>query len=368
MYDIVATTDNKTIINGVYKLPVGSSPTKEQLMSTLPVAYKKATTDKKLNTFEDLCNADLLAFGSKIGQITNKGSAIFAMLPLYDKDSEEYKELEKRLVLIRVAQGDEIDKAKGVKVKEFPKHWTSYTNPKENIYEKSEICQKNIINTYNNIIIDKKPYFFKHRYSTDKKAYDKYMKGRENYCKITYGCTIDELKSLPTKTVPSLQKDETVCIFNSKKYITDKQIKFLASVDKFSPLIESDCVMNNLSKYMEQFVKSLNHPLFAPNVGRKKGDIKNYQQDIYKQYLSNPDLAEINEEIYNKAKKIVLEYFKKLKEKVITIYPPNEEPEDNKIKKPDVLYEDLKKELFKLRSDYRLSNSELTDILIYLFL
>ena len=239
------------------------------------------------------------------------------------------------------------DKAKGVKVKEFPKHWTSYTNPEENISKKSEICQKNIINTYNNIIIDKKPYFFKHRYSTDKKAYDKYMKGRENYCKITYGCTIDELKSLPTKT--------------------DKQIKFLESVDKFSPLIESDCVMNNLSKYMEQFVKSLNHPLFAPNTGRKTGDIKNYEQDIYKQYLSNPDLAEINEEIYNKAKKIVLEYFKKLKEKVITVYPPNEEPEDNKTKRPDVLYEDLKRELFKLRSNYRLSNSELTDILIYLF-
>lgn len=109
MYDIVATTDNKTIIKGVYKLPPRGAYTKEQLMSTLPVAYKKATTDKKLNTFEDLCNADLLAFGSKIGQITNKGSAIFAMLPLYDKDSEEYKELEKRLVLIRVAQGDEIN-------------------------------------------------------------------------------------------------------------------------------------------------------------------------------------------------------------------------------------------------------------------
>lgn len=254
------------------------------------------------------------------------------------------------------------DKAKGVKVKEFPKHWTSYTSPvpssdetvckseKSDLHKNNEFAEKttkSIINTYNNIIIDKKPYFFKHRYSTDKKAYDKYMKGRDNYCKITYGCTIDELKSLPTKT--------------------DKQIKFLESVDKFSPLIESDCVMNNLSKYMEQFVKSLNHPLFAPHAGRKKGDIKHYEQNIYKQYLSNPNLAEINEEIYNKAKKIVLEYFKKLKEKVITVYPPNEEPEDNKTKKPDVLYEDLKKELFKLRSDYRLSNSELTDILIYLF-
>lgn len=256
------------------------------------------------------------------------------------------------------------DKAKGVKVKEFPKHWTSYTSPvpssdetvckseKSDLHKNNEFAQKttkSIINTYNNIIIDKKPYFFKHRYSTDKKAYDKYMKGRENYCKITYSCTIDELKSSPTKT--------------------DKQIKFLESVDKFSPLIESDCVMNNLSKYMEQFVKSLNHPLFAPHAGRKKGDIKNYEQDIYKQYLSNPNLVslEINKVIYDKVKKIVLEYFKKLKEKVITIYPPNEEPEDNKTKRPDVLYEDLKKELFKIRSDYRLSNSELTDILIYLF-
>nr|DAG76977.1 MAG TPA: hypothetical protein [Caudoviricetes sp.] len=248
------------------------------------------------------------------------------------------------LILKNTAITKKCDKAKGVKVKEFPKHWTSYTSENNEFAEKTT---KNIINTYNNIIIDKKPYFFKHRYSTDKKAYDKYMKGRENYCKITYGCTIDELKSLPTKT--------------------DKQIKFLESVDKFSPLIESDCVMNNLSKYMEQFVKSLNHPLFAPNTGRKKGDIKNYEQDIYKQYLSNPDLAEINEEIYNKAKKIVLGYFKKLKEKVITIYPPNEEPEDNKTKRPDVLYEDLKRELFKLRSNYRLSNSELTDILIRLF-
>lgn len=237
------------------------------------------------------------------------------------------------------------DKAKGVKVKEFPKHWTSYTNPEG---ENSQNTAKSKINTYNNIIIDKKPYFFKHRYSTDKKAYDKYMKGRENYCKITYGCTIDELKSL--------------------KFITDEQIKFLKSVDRFSPLIDSDCVMNNLSKYMEQFVKSLNHPLFAPSIGRKKGDIKNYQQDIYKQYLSNPDLnIDSYSEIYDKAKKIVLEYFKKLKEKVITIYPPNEEPEDNKTKRSDVLYEDLKRELFKLRSDYRLSNSQLTDILICLF-
>lgn len=96
-YDICASTPNKAILNGIYK-------------DSLPVSYEKGTTGKAINTFEDLCEADMLAFGSKIGSITNKGSSIFAMLPLYDENSDEYKELEKRLILIRVAQGNEIRK------------------------------------------------------------------------------------------------------------------------------------------------------------------------------------------------------------------------------------------------------------------
>ena len=111
--DIVATTSDKTVIDGIYT-------------ETLPVAYKKKTTAKKELTFQDLCNADILAFGSDIGQITNKSTSMYAMLYDYDKESDEYKEILKRLIMTRVAQGNSIDKAKGVCVKEFPKHWYKY--------------------------------------------------------------------------------------------------------------------------------------------------------------------------------------------------------------------------------------------------
>ena len=66
-YDICASTPNKAILNGIYK-------------DSLPVSYEKGTTGKAINTFEDLCEADMLAFGSKIGSITNKGSSIFAII------------------------------------------------------------------------------------------------------------------------------------------------------------------------------------------------------------------------------------------------------------------------------------------------
>lgn len=95
--DILASTNNKTIINGVYK-------------DSLPVTYQKKTTSKIKFTEEDLYKADLLAFGSDIGTITNKSTSMYAMLPNFKKDSNEYKEIEKRLIMTRVAQGNAIDR------------------------------------------------------------------------------------------------------------------------------------------------------------------------------------------------------------------------------------------------------------------
>lgn len=96
-YDILATTSNQTIIKGVKT-------------ETLPVAYSKSTTSKQMLTYDALCDADLMAFGSDIGKITNRSTSMYAMLPLYEKDSDEYKEIQKRLILTRVQQGNSIDK------------------------------------------------------------------------------------------------------------------------------------------------------------------------------------------------------------------------------------------------------------------
>ena len=45
------------------------------------------------------------SFNSKIGFITNLASSFIAMLSDYDKDSDEYKEIRKRIDLLRYFQG-----------------------------------------------------------------------------------------------------------------------------------------------------------------------------------------------------------------------------------------------------------------------
>lgn len=309
-YDIVATTSNTVILNGIYT-------------DSLPVAYEKGNTGKSMNTFEDLCNADMLAFGSKIGQITNKGSSIFAMLPLYDKDSEEYKELEKRLILIRVAQGNEIDRAKGVKTKEFPRHWTSYNFIHED--DSEELKHKKEV--FNNIIIERKPYFFKNRYSKDKRAYNSYMEGRNIYCQVIFGCTIDELEQKENKT--------------------KKELAFIESVHKFCPLVDTDCEMNNLSKYMNKYEYELKRKL------RNEHD-----EECYLKYLSGK--TTIDKSIYSKIKSAVLRYFKYAKELSAVSYRYDKENTEDVFNDN---YETLKEELYRICSN----SKTLTDYMVILF-
>lgn len=100
MGDILATTDNQTMIDSVDH-------------SALTVTYNVPKPEKKLFTRDDLYNSDLFAFGSAIGSITNKGTSAYALLPVleekYGKDSEEYKLCYSRLKQCCVAQSKQID-------------------------------------------------------------------------------------------------------------------------------------------------------------------------------------------------------------------------------------------------------------------
>ena len=99
-FDILATTSNQQIIEGVY--------TEE-----LTVVYEPPTPEKIIFTEDDLYKADIFSFGSIIGNITNKSSSAYALLPTieerYGKDSEEYKILNSRLQQCCKAQSMQID-------------------------------------------------------------------------------------------------------------------------------------------------------------------------------------------------------------------------------------------------------------------
>lgn len=100
MYDILATTSNKHMIDGVYR-------------DELPVVYDPPSPKAILFTDRDLYESDLFAFGSKIGQITNKSTTAYALLPdiekKYGRDSEEYRITESRLKQACKAQSAQID-------------------------------------------------------------------------------------------------------------------------------------------------------------------------------------------------------------------------------------------------------------------
>ena len=87
-YDIVATTSNSIMIKSVF-------------CDELPVVYDPPKPQKIIPDDQDLYHADVFSFGSKIGQITNKGSNGYSILPLiedlYGIDSNEYKITESRL-------------------------------------------------------------------------------------------------------------------------------------------------------------------------------------------------------------------------------------------------------------------------------
>jgi len=131
---------------------------------------------------------------------------------------------------------------------------------------------------YNNsLVIDKRPYFFRYLYSDYNRKYVDYNKGYENYCITTFGKSLD-----------------TVLNYAENEKESDIQIKYR----HFSPLLDSDCEMNNICHHMEYKVKEIKHSI-SKSVDQKLVQIlkdedfpldKNRQEkfknlcDIFKEY------------------------------------------------------------------------------------
>lgn len=91
--DIILTSDNQYLLDAINPdLPI--------------ITYEKQKAkDQRLN-IENLANMDVKSFDSPIGGITNLASNLFALKENFEKDSKEYKEIDKRIRLLRRFQGD----------------------------------------------------------------------------------------------------------------------------------------------------------------------------------------------------------------------------------------------------------------------
>jgi hypothetical protein len=317
--DIIATTSDKNIIKGVYtdELPITYSP---------PKPKREKLTEKKLY------NADVHSFGSEIGQITNKSTSGYALLSQLDEDTEEYETTLKRIQMCTKLQSAQIDKAKiGRRVKSIPNIWLKYN--KVNQDDSLEIKQQKEF--LNSTLLEKHPYFFTYLYKGTRTKYKNYYNNQDVTCKQKFGVSISELLKMNRKT--------------------PEQLQFIKDFKTYSPVIDSDCVMNKLCRYIESVDFGI------------KNIVSNEHDDEYYKHLISGEELNIENEIYKKVKK-AYQKFKRLSEDLAktTSFDKNvkSSTSDELIEMNIALaYEELEKEMLKISSN----TYEIVDYLVYMF-
>lgn len=313
-YDILATTSDETVIKGVYK-------------NELPVVYEAPKPEKVKITDDKLYESDLFSFGSIIGSITNKSTSGYALLDELNEDSEEYKVTLNRIRMCTKLQSAQIDKAKiGREVKGIPKPWTRYQKIRDED-SKNDVERKEFLNS---IMLDKHPYFFIYLYPDTKRKYNSHYKKYNISSQQKFGLTLDELKN--------------------KKRKTPEQIDFLNKYHYYSPVIESDCVMNNLCRYIESIdfeIKDIINKKTDIDYELLMSDEFKFDEDKYKEILST----------FNEYKKVVSSY--------VSVSNRNSKKDFDEEKYREVIgnYEKFKSEMSRICSNVEL----LVDYLVYMF-
>ena len=221
--DIVATTDNPVFLKCRY--------------DNLPITYNKSTVDKEYIKENELYLADIQSFNSTIGQITNISTSFYEVLAKYEGKPEyaaEQAEILERLKLIRKSQGDSIDKAKGIKIEPMPHHWTKRVTklPKGETIEHMNFC--------NEIVADRKPYFFRYLYSKENAKYLQYIEKANSFTTTKFDKTVQEL----------LDSDPTTLSYDEYYYLENE-------FKRYVPLIDNNGRMNRICHYMERNLKEI---------------------------------------------------------------------------------------------------------------
>ena len=93
--DIILTTDNEYMIGAVKD-------------NKKVITYEKKKAKEQPLNMNSFATMDTKSFNSKIGVITNIASNMISLKSIYKSESEEHKELDRRIKLLRYYQGTAI--------------------------------------------------------------------------------------------------------------------------------------------------------------------------------------------------------------------------------------------------------------------
>lgn len=281
--DLLYTTNNKVLLRRQKNL--------------LPIVCSQKTADKKIVTEDDLFKSNLQGFGSKIGHITNKITAMTNLMANYSPEDKEYQVLKYRTQCGQKIQQDEIDAAKGVKPFKMPSEWERFkVNKVKDDDSDEEIDRKN----FNmRICAEKYPYFFQYRYLSMKRDYDLYKNTANNTSISKFNKTIDEMKN--------------------SEVLTEEESIFLDKYNNNCPMDESHGVQNRICWAVERefdkfktykpngisCISVLNYDNIKENLHKEvrflckkcKEDIKNQAKKFIKNNISDGDASKTSIEI-----------------------------------------------------------------------
>jgi hypothetical protein len=293
--DIVCLTDQKEVINGAY--------------GGLPIMYETKKAPKCKIVESELYKADMNGFNTKVGFLTNLSTTMDAMLPMFDENSKEYLEIVRRLKQCRREQGAIIDATKGLLIRPIPSHWTNWTKITEGMTEE----EKEITNFNNSILISKRPIFMMYLYSSYSKEYRKYYSNYDTLSQARFCIFLEDLLSM----------DENL--------LNDKQKEFILQFYRFNPLLDTNCVMNNVSKYMQKKVKEIKQNSKSKNIESNIKILKSpdFEIDkvkldklyaIYKKYKSGKrNFDSIKDDNGEKRYKTLEQYCKSIRQEALLI-------------------------------------------------
>jgi hypothetical protein len=208
--DAVFTTDNTEMINGAMK-------------NGKPVTYGRISAPKENLQYDKFFETDVASFNSKIGLITNYSTTYYSMQSKFEKNSDEYKEIEKRLIICRRGQGNEIDKTKGIITAKFP--------------EWGKKVAGNVL--HNNILANKRPFWMQYLYPHKKKEWESHVEDYEIYSEVVFDKNIFDL-------------------INQKEGLSKEEEVFMEKFKKYSPLLlGTSSVMDSVSSKMISSVKEM---------------------------------------------------------------------------------------------------------------
>ena len=188
--DLLFTTDSQPLLKNQKNLPALNC-----------IQYNAS---KKVVTEEDVIKANKNGFGSKIGSITNRITAITSLMANYEPGSEEYEILRYRTQCGQALQQEEIDKAKGILPNPMPKNW--YISS-ENIVkndDSEQIKAKKMLDQ--RLCASKKPYFFGYNYTTLKQEYDSFVRDTNEHMQSVIGKNVRDLLKNDGKLPENEQK------------------------------------------------------------------------------------------------------------------------------------------------------------------